>query len=131
VLGFVPSPLAAADFEVLIAAAIRKCQGCHDLSVVIEASGQSREEWNATIEEMVISNERHSRRTSNDSRLPFELSRAVRPTPRPMTGDGHAVRSAEGYSSTSVVMTCERSTASGSLARIGLIASCCSSMWPP
>jgi Quinohemoprotein amine dehydrogenase A, alpha subunit, haem binding len=34
----------------------RKCQGCHDLSVVIEASGQSREEWNATIEEMVTSN---------------------------------------------------------------------------
>jgi cytochrome c5 len=30
----------------------RKCQGCHDLSVVIEASGQSREDWNATIDEV-------------------------------------------------------------------------------
>jgi cytochrome c5 len=34
----------------------RKCQGCHDLSVVIEASGQSREDWSATINEMVTSN---------------------------------------------------------------------------
>jgi cytochrome c5 len=34
----------------------RKCQGCHDLSVVVEAAGQSREDWNATIEEMVTSN---------------------------------------------------------------------------
>jgi Quinohemoprotein amine dehydrogenase A, alpha subunit, haem binding len=34
----------------------RKCQGCHDLSVVIEASGQNREDWNATIDEMITSN---------------------------------------------------------------------------
>jgi hypothetical protein len=34
----------------------RKCQGCHDLSVVIDAAGLSREDWNATIEEMVTSN---------------------------------------------------------------------------
>jgi hypothetical protein len=34
----------------------RKCQGCHDLSVVIEASGLNREDWNDTIDEMVTSN---------------------------------------------------------------------------
>src|SRR5271169_122088 len=34
----------------------RKCQGCHDLSVVVEATGLSREDWNATIEEMITSN---------------------------------------------------------------------------
>jgi hypothetical protein len=34
----------------------RKCQGCHDLSVVVEAAGLSREDWNSTIEEMVTSN---------------------------------------------------------------------------
>jgi hypothetical protein len=33
-----------------------KCQGCHDLSVVVDATGLSRDEWNATIEEMVTSN---------------------------------------------------------------------------
>jgi cytochrome c5 len=34
----------------------RKCQGCHDLSVVVEAAGLSRQDWNDTIEEMVTSN---------------------------------------------------------------------------
>jgi hypothetical protein len=34
----------------------RKCQGCHDLSVVVDATGLSREDWNATIEEMITSN---------------------------------------------------------------------------
>src|SRR5271156_5738458 len=34
----------------------RKCQGCHDLSVVVEASGQSREDWSTTIDEMITSN---------------------------------------------------------------------------
>jgi hypothetical protein len=34
----------------------RKCQGCHDLTVVVEASGLSREDWNATIDEMITSN---------------------------------------------------------------------------
>jgi hypothetical protein len=43
---------AGPDREVVL----RKCQGCHDLSVVVEASGLSREEWNATIDEMITSN---------------------------------------------------------------------------
>ena len=34
----------------------RKCQGCHDLSVVVEARGLSRQDWSDTIEEMVTSN---------------------------------------------------------------------------
>lgn len=34
----------------------RKCQGCHDLSVVVDATGLSRADWNATIEEMITSN---------------------------------------------------------------------------
>ena len=34
----------------------RKCQGCHDLSVVVEATGLSRQDWDATVEEMVTSN---------------------------------------------------------------------------
>jgi hypothetical protein len=31
----------------------RACQACHDLSMVIAATGLSREGWDATIEEMV------------------------------------------------------------------------------
>ena len=31
----------------------RACQGCHDLGMVIAATGQSREGWNAAIEEMI------------------------------------------------------------------------------
>ena len=31
----------------------RRCQECHDLSMVIAAAGLSRDGWNATIEEMV------------------------------------------------------------------------------
>lgn len=34
----------------------KACQGCHDLSVVVAATGLSREDWNATIDEMVTSN---------------------------------------------------------------------------
>jgi hypothetical protein len=34
----------------------RKCQGCHDLSVVVEARGLTRQDWSDTIEEMVTSN---------------------------------------------------------------------------
>ena len=34
----------------------RKCQGCHDLSVVVQATGLSRADWSATIDEMVTSN---------------------------------------------------------------------------
>jgi hypothetical protein len=34
----------------------RKCRGCHDLSVVVEAWGLSREDWSATIDEMITSN---------------------------------------------------------------------------
>src|SRR5215468_9843742 len=29
------------------------CQACHDLSMVVAASGLTREGWNATIEEMI------------------------------------------------------------------------------
>lgn len=43
---------AGPDLEVVS----RKCQGCHDLSVVVDATGLSREDWNAVIEEMVTSN---------------------------------------------------------------------------
>lgn len=35
---------------------LRKCQGCHDLSVVVAASGLSRGDWSATIDEMITSN---------------------------------------------------------------------------
>jgi hypothetical protein len=35
---------------------LRKCQVCHDLSVVVEASGLSRADWNVTIDEMITSN---------------------------------------------------------------------------
>ena len=31
----------------------RACQACHDLSMVVAATGLTREGWNATIEEMV------------------------------------------------------------------------------
>lgn len=31
----------------------RACQACHDLSMVVAATGLSREGWDATIEEMV------------------------------------------------------------------------------
>ena len=31
----------------------RRCQECHDLSMVTAAAGLSRDGWNATIEEMV------------------------------------------------------------------------------
>jgi hypothetical protein len=31
----------------------RRCQECHDLSMVIAASGLNRDGWNATIDEMV------------------------------------------------------------------------------
>jgi len=31
----------------------RACQACHDLSMVVAATGLSREGWNATIEEMI------------------------------------------------------------------------------
>jgi cytochrome c5 len=31
----------------------RACQACHDLSMVIAATGLTREGWNATIEEMI------------------------------------------------------------------------------
>lgn len=31
----------------------RACQACHDLSMVIAATGQTRDGWDATIEEMV------------------------------------------------------------------------------
>ena len=31
----------------------RECQACHDLSMVVAATGLSREGWNATIEEMI------------------------------------------------------------------------------
>ena len=31
----------------------RACQACHDLSMVVAATGLSREGWNATIDEMV------------------------------------------------------------------------------
>jgi cytochrome c5 len=31
----------------------RACQGCHDLGMVVAATGLSREGWNATIEEMI------------------------------------------------------------------------------
>jgi len=31
----------------------RACQACHDLSMVIAATGLSRDGWNATIEEMI------------------------------------------------------------------------------
>jgi hypothetical protein len=34
----------------------RKCQGYHDLSVMVEARGLSRQDWSDTIEEMVTSN---------------------------------------------------------------------------
>jgi len=31
----------------------RACQACHDLSMVVAATGLSREGWNATIDEMI------------------------------------------------------------------------------
>ena len=31
----------------------RACQACHDLSMVVAATGLSREGWDATIEEMI------------------------------------------------------------------------------
>ena len=31
----------------------RACQACHDLSMVVAATGLTREGWNATIEEMI------------------------------------------------------------------------------
>jgi len=31
----------------------RACQACHDLSMVVAASGLSREGWDATIDEMI------------------------------------------------------------------------------
>jgi cytochrome c5 len=31
----------------------RACQACHDLSMVVAATGLGREGWNATIEEMI------------------------------------------------------------------------------
>ena len=31
----------------------RACQACHDLAMVVAATGLTREGWNATIEEMV------------------------------------------------------------------------------
>jgi cytochrome c5 len=31
----------------------RACQSCHDLAMVVAATGLTREGWNATIEEMV------------------------------------------------------------------------------
>ena len=31
----------------------RECQACHDLAMVIAATGLSREGWNATIDEMI------------------------------------------------------------------------------
>jgi hypothetical protein len=31
----------------------RACQSCHDLAMVVAATGLTREGWNATIEEMI------------------------------------------------------------------------------
>jgi hypothetical protein len=45
-----PSDLPAGPNRDLVS---RACQACHDLAMVVAASGLSREGWNATIEEMV------------------------------------------------------------------------------
>ena len=31
----------------------RQCSSCHDLDMVVDAAGQTREGWNGTIEEMI------------------------------------------------------------------------------
>ena len=61
----------------------RKCQGCHDLSVVVEAAGQSREDWNTTIEEMVTSNGMNITLEERTKILDYLSSYLGPPTPNP------------------------------------------------
>jgi hypothetical protein len=61
----------------------RKCQGCHDLSVVVEASGLSREDWSATIDEMIISNGMSATPEEQAEILDYLSSYLGRSAPRP------------------------------------------------
>jgi hypothetical protein len=53
----------------------RECQACHDLGLVVAATGLTREGWNATIDEMISYGMSVTPEDRTKIRLPFELSR--------------------------------------------------------